>query len=149
MASLSVQGLEIDPKDYDNPGDFIIDAVGLDPEREESSSTGSRFGPAEEVDKGTQLANLYANSAAHAAAKAKVQQNLAAVGNDTAPVSAEPPTYATSFVLQLWVLFSRRVRSITDDPFMVAYLHFQNVVIAGVVGYARMLLKRICIESHC
>ena len=49
---------------------------------------------------------------------------------------ANPPTYATSNLTQLWVLFSRRYRSITDDPFMVAYLHFQNVVVAFVVGFA-------------
>ena len=40
VASLAVQGLDIDPKDYDNPGDFIIDAVGLDPERDSNAGGG-------------------------------------------------------------------------------------------------------------
>eukprot|EP01048_Picozoa_sp_COSAG05_P012709 COSAG05_NODE_1296_length_5247_cov_2.705517_2_plen_980_part_00 len=100
----------LDYSKYKNPGDFIIDAIGLDPEADEVAEAG---------ESSSHLAERYKKSSAFATSVQGIAHDLHASG---AAGAAEPlrdtsfGDFATDFWCQIWVLSARRIRREMVNP---------------------------------
>ena len=119
---------ELDYGKYKNPGDFIIDAIGLDPEADEVAEVG---------ESSSHLAELYKKSAAFDKSVQDIANDLHSSGAADAAeplVDADVAAYATDFVWQVWVLAARRIRREMVHPSWLVFGWVQGIVVVVVMA---------------
>eukprot|EP00656_Telonema_subtile_P039510 TRINITY_DN44611_c0_g1_i1.p1 TRINITY_DN44611_c0_g1~~TRINITY_DN44611_c0_g1_i1.p1 ORF type:complete len:637 (-),score=184.10 TRINITY_DN44611_c0_g1_i1:186-2096(-) len=137
MDYLSKQLPDMDSGSYDNPGDFIIDAVGLDPARNEAETSC--------VSAGSDLAARYVSGGMEASVLGTVKQF---VESTTQPCPKEESSgclmcgsegdWQSTVKYQVWVLFARRCQRMAKRWRTEAVVLGQLVLVALVLGYAMM-----------
>jgi hypothetical protein len=123
---------------YKNPGDFIIDAIGLDPESDQVQEKAENEAERES----SLLADLYIASPAFSASVHHLKLDLEVASSArTQPDSQTAGQFATSFSRQLWVLYARRHRRSMTYPSIVVFEWIQagalTVIIALALSYNR------------
>eukprot|EP00039_Didymoeca_costata_P013425 m.203681 g.203681 ORF g.203681 m.203681 type:complete len:996 (-) comp15767_c0_seq8:130-3117(-) len=108
----------------DNPGDFIIDAIGLDPEAEESST----------VTKSVDLISHWQNSPRSKNIMDSVKQAMSDASSSP-PITAPKKTKSSRFT-QTWVIFARRLTLYYDTPSQWLPNLFTVFAVSIVVGIA-------------
>jgi len=110
----------MDPSKYSNPGDFIIDCVGLDPEaddhRNENGSKEQRVG---------KMVTDYQASAHYHEEIQNLKQEYENPGDDNLKM------VTTSFANQVWVLFARKWCRFTLTP---------SAIIGAFIGYSAVVV---------
>ncbi|KDO31521.1 hypothetical protein SPRG_03447 [Saprolegnia parasitica CBS 223.65] len=113
------------PESYDNPADFIIDALGLDPERE-----------------ATQQVELVANSASPFLAQwqasdlyQQMMRSLARYGRDDDNTSYKTPKQSWLHV-QTWTCFERRYSRVYTKRIDVLLRNLQTLLVAIIITTA-------------
>lgn len=120
---------DLDVTQYKNPGDFIIDAIGLDPESDEPQTQGDK------EQSSSHLAELYKRSQAYRDSVNVIARDLRASGAATAPVEMPGAgDFATSVFTQLWVLFARRTRRTMVHPTWILFSGVQSVGVVLVMS---------------
>ena len=137
---LKEAGIAQDPAAYDNPGDFIIDAIGLDPEAEESSAS-SGGGTANNVD----LSGFWRRSALNQKLVASIKQSLRQSADE--PLMKAPTNTTSSVLTQTWVIFARRLARLYDTPAKYLPNYFTILVVSVVVGIAFSYKDPVSLET--
>jgi len=149
VTHLSKLDTGINLQDYENLADFVIDAVGLDPERETTGRSGlADTDVGEEIElpvsahseavsaqrrgrrRGVDLADVWAKSEER---KALLETIKASMADPAAmPLCVAP----TSFIHQIWVMMARRGRRTILHPKAALLLYAQIFVTGLVIGNA-------------
>jgi ABC-type multidrug transport system ATPase subunit len=116
----SCPGIVLDPSQLTNPGDYIIDALGLN--AEDVSEAGSNR---------TMLGEFYRSSNLYNAVQARTEEFSREINPPQFIVPRTP-----SIITQVWVLAYRRMSQLTMDGSSVVALYLQIIAVGGVIGIA-------------
>jgi energy-coupling factor transporter ATP-binding protein EcfA2 len=121
----------LDTELYDNPGDFIIDAVGLDPSRDSScvgSQLASRYQEVGMSDSVLRTVKTYVSGTPDNAGSGS--------GGSSLCCGSKGQGWPSSIAYQVWVLFARRTRRQMKSWRKAVIVYVQLIFVSLVLGYA-------------